>query len=248
VRVRIGISGYPTTTELAESLRQLLARLESIGVNFLSGVNISMDAYLESEQLVLLNEAGSIVDSLVIRGEQSCPVEPQPSWAGPDPLNAKMVRKTDIKRIEMLRSFSESTDLPEKIQCELLGVGEERLRDLMRKWTSLELTSSERSNLNILGRMLEAAESIFPDGGSMIEWFLGPFPHSKLAGESAFGQICRGGIEGVLEIATALERMVVLKQLGLPVQVPPPGYYDLVYPPRERLPRIHRRKAPKDTP
>lgn len=239
--MRIAITGNPTTKELAESLRQFIARLESIGVGFLGRVNISMDAFLEGEELVILNEAGSIVNWLMIRGEQSCPVEPQPPWTEPDPLNAKMVRKTDIRRIEMLRGFSEATDLPEIIQCDLLGVSEERLRDLMRKWTSLELTSSERSNLNVFGRMIEAAESIMPDGGSMIEWFLGPYPHSKLAGESAFEQICREGIDGVLHIAIALERMDVLKQLGLRVQLPPPGFYDLVYPPREGTAKRRRR-------
>lgn len=221
--MRVAIRGNPNTDDLAKALRKLIARFQAIGIEMFRGVNIYLNPHIESEELVLVDKDGSIVDVLELVPE----IEGDGVvYIAPNGQDVAIVRKTDVRRVELLRRFVRLTNMPDGVVCKLLGITEQRLITLATTWVGRELSEEERSTLTVIGRMLEAAEEIFPDEVSMIQWFRGPFPHSELAGQSPIEQIFLTDIVGVSKIATALEWIAKSKLLGFPITVPP-RHYDL---------------------
>jgi hypothetical protein len=218
--VRIAIRGKPTPAHLGHLMRQIIDRLEATGVEVLHNINVYISPRIEGEELILVDSHGSEVEMMEIRGD------PRDSELSPFITSAAMARITDLRRIQLLDRFAVITKMPASVRCRLLGVSEGRLNAILESWTSLELTPDERQNLTILGRLLEAALEILPDEQALLAWLGGPFPHSKLPGETPAEQIFQGDIGAVSLIVTELEKSAARKRRGLP-QGAPPRHYDL---------------------
>jgi hypothetical protein len=165
--VQIVITGNPTPADFAEAVRKLVSRFDSIGVDYLYDVRINVGAVVEGKAVVLLNSREEIVDSMEIKGE---PVEDGSSLAPPI-ANAAITRPIDVRRFELCAWFCDETKMPRNVQRSLVGASEQRLNALLDDFANHEFTPQERSNLGIVGRMIEAAQQLFPDQWSIIEWF-----------------------------------------------------------------------------
>lgn len=224
--MRIAVRGQLTTVTLAEIFRRIIDRFEATGVDAFINVNLYMRALIDDEEVVIVNESGEIADTIEVSASnlENFGASSTKRSSG----QAAMVCKVDIKRIELFRRFAASADVTRDAECKLLDVTDERLITIKAAWPRLELTPNERRRFGLLGRMIEAAQQLFPSWNHMIDWFQGPFPHSRLVGETPLEQVLEGGVDAVEQIAIALEEISARMRFGLGAIVPPPKNFDLI--------------------
>ena len=140
-----------------------------------------------------------------------------------------MIRHRDTIRFEQIKCFFAAVSYLEEVQRYLLGADEERFSFLMSDTILVEFDRKERTRIAVFGSMLEKAQVLFPGWLEMIDWFRGPFPHSKFAGETPAEQIAQNGFDAVIDFRTAFENVVERRGLGLSTPFPPPRHFNLIY-------------------
>lgn len=203
-------------------------RLNRAGVDGLVGVNLYLRPLADQDELNLISSADDLVEIM----EMTFPsAELQSSGRRTKGMVERPL--SDGRLLTRLDSYNCTVFLR---NSERIGIPKSVLRRFIddptdERWLGLnsrcipELTARERHCFRLFAKLYELAERSCGSLEAMFDWFMGPYPHSRLTGETPAEQIIEGGLEAVKSIVDGLEALLNGKA-GRYSR--PPRHYDLL--------------------
>lgn len=226
--MRVAIRGRGSPSELSTVIQRLVDRLNRAGVNRLVGVNLYLRPLIGKEELELISDDDEVLDILEMPfssddissgGSKAQDLVKRPLSDG------RLLSQWDAQDRAIFFRYSEKIGIPKCVLRRFLGNPAEE------RWLGLnsdrmpELTGHERYCFQLFVVLYDLAERVCGSPDAMFDWFMGPYPHSRLAGETPAEQIIEGGLDAVKNMVIGLDTYLNSLEGGCRL---PPRHYDLL--------------------
>lgn len=227
--MRVAIRGRGTPGALSAAIQQFVERLERAGVDGVVGASLYLRPLIGDEEAKFFSVGRKELDILESEffssGDESSTDENEA-----DPIE---IRSLSDGRLLVSLDFVYCSVFLQR--SDRIGVPREFLRRYLadmdrRRWSDFcnedlpELTDSEREYFRKLVWLYWTADYQCGSEDAMVEWFMGPYPHSKLEGETPAEQLMAGGFAAVEILTKDLDAFARSKG---PAAGVPPRHYDL---------------------